>query len=383
MLRFFALILGVYAFSLAASAEDPSFSGIGLLAATAPSTSVGGISADGQMVVGIGNTSSGFVAFRWTKATGLGVLPKHSATASSWYALGVSEHGDVIIGAENESNGPRAIQWDSAGHATSLGSLGGGANLVSTADAVDYSGSVIVGTAEANDGSFTAMRWTAATGMVSLGDLPGGNLKSGAGGVSGDGAVIVGYGFGPSGRQAMRWTQAQGMIGMGGLTSDLKNSVAIAASFDGTTIVGASNSELSGPSSLEAFVWTENTGMIGIGDLPGGSFFSELTGVSADGKVAVGFGTDSTGSVATIWDADDGLRPVKDLLLGAGVSGLEGWRLTSAQDISADGLTICGSGYNPAGVVEGWVAHLPEPETILCIAAVLPFVQWRSRQPKF
>ena len=39
-----------------------------------------------------------------------------------------------------------------------------------------------------------AFRWTQATGMVGLGDLPGGSFNSIAWGVSADGSVVVGTG---------------------------------------------------------------------------------------------------------------------------------------------------------------------------------------------
>ncbi|KKL11337.1 hypothetical protein LCGC14_2546810, partial [marine sediment metagenome] len=38
-----------------------------------------------------------------------------------------------------------------------------------------------------------AMLWTPATGMIGLGDLPGGVFRSGAGDVSADGPTVVGY----------------------------------------------------------------------------------------------------------------------------------------------------------------------------------------------
>ncbi len=70
--------------------------------------------------------------------------------------------------------------------------------------------------------------WTVGGGMVGLGDLPGGPTTSGstANAASSDGSVIVGYGTAagrpiPSGgstaltQEAFRWTAATGMVSLG------------------------------------------------------------------------------------------------------------------------------------------------------------------------
>ena len=46
---------------------------------------------------------------------------------------------------------------------------------------------------------------------------------------------------------------------------------------------------------------------------------------------------------------------------------LTGWALKSATGISADGLTIVGTGTNPVGFDEGWIATIPEPSTLLLL----------------
>ena len=86
-------------------------------------------------------------------------------------------------------------------------------------------------------------------------------------------------------------------------------------SADGAVVVGDSNSA-SGP---EAFRWTLSGGMVGLGDLPRGPFNSEANGVSADGSVVVGWGTSASGETAFRWsanalDADD--RILYDLPTG-------------------------------------------------------------------
>lgn len=66
------------------------------------------------------------------------------------------------------------------------------------------------------------------------------------------------------------------------------------------------------------------------------------------------------GFTAVIWDAAHGGRSLKYVLeheYGLAAA-LAGWTLLDATGLSADGLVICGSGYDPAGVNRGWVARL-------------------------
>jgi hypothetical protein len=74
------------------------------------------------------------------------------------------------------------------------------------------------------------------------------------------------------------------------------------------------------------------------------------------GSAALGFSTR-----AFIWSPAEGRRFVADVLSACSID-LTGWSLEVATDVSADGLTIVGTGTNPDGQSEGWVATLPEPE---------------------
>jgi hypothetical protein len=49
---------------------------------------------------------------------------------------------------------------------------------------------------------------------------------------------------------------------------------------------------------------------------------------------------------------------VRQYLIQHGVSGLGGWNLLYANGISGDGRTIVGTGINPQGAFEGWVATI-------------------------
>jgi probable HAF family extracellular repeat protein len=87
-----------------------------------------------------------------------------------------------------------------------------------TADAVSADGKVVLGARRVAGGT-EAFRWTAPTGIVGLGDLPGGALHSVPTAVSSDGSAVVGWGHWGSNLQtdieAFHWTQSTGMVGLG------------------------------------------------------------------------------------------------------------------------------------------------------------------------
>jgi uncharacterized membrane protein len=167
---------------------------------------------------------------------------------------------------------------------------------------------------------------------------------------------------------AFRWTAESGMVVLPGRGAN-------AVSADGSVVVGAYGF------SDQAFRWTAQTGTVGLGDLPGGRVFSEANDVSADGSVVVGSGeTAFDGNIRTteafFWTAQSGMVNLREFLISQG-SDLTGWRLSSAEGVSADGGTIVGTGQNPAGNSEGWIATIPEPSTLtltaLAAAALLAF----------
>ena len=255
-----------------------------------------------------------------------------------------------------------------------LGHLPGGYPC-SRAKGVSADGQVVVGFgASASWQTFEAFRWTAEQGMVGLGHIPGGDFGSVASGVSADGSVIVGG----SGAEAFRWTPDEGMVGLGDLPGGGFRSYGYAVSADGYVVVGRGTSDL-GP---EAFRWTAEEGMIGLGDIPGGFFQSIAYGVSGDGSVVVGKGAAVEPEiVASIWLAGDNqMYDLGHWLMDNFALDLTGWELSSAYGISADGCTIVGSGRNPLGQVEAWIAHIPEPSTLWLLAVgVLAFGRRKRR----
>src|ERR1017187_6116104 len=310
----------------------------------------------------------------------------------NYNTTGVSGDGSVVVGTSGyDTSGYgyflRAFRWTAGSGMVSLGGYG------SSASGVSADGSVIVGTS-----NYVAFRWTAGTGMVGLGYLPGGTYSY-ANGISADGSVIVGTSYSASGNQAFRWTAGSGMVGLGHLPGNT-NSSASGVSADGSVIVGTSSSGSVG----QAFRWTAGSGMVGLGHLPGDTN-STAAGVSADGSVIVGTtggqafrwtagsgmvglgGGSATavsgdGSIVVCnqafrWTAGSGMQSLRDVLVTNGLN-LDPAELLIASGISADGNTIVGSDYYiyPDFSLEyGFVATVPR---LIGVSPVLSINSWSS-----
>ena len=160
--------------------------------------------------------------------------------------------------------------------------------------------------------------------------------------------------------------QAASFSGLGDLPGGTFRSFANAVSANGSVVVGISNST----NGNEAFRWTAIDGMEGLGDLPGGTFSSQARSVSADGSTIVGFSNSTNGEEAFYWTESDGMRFLSNILTDDFGLDLTGWTLQQARGVSADGLTIVGTGTNPDGNEEAWIAQLdpvstPDPSTLI------------------
>jgi probable HAF family extracellular repeat protein len=351
------------------------------------------ISADGTTVVGAGSGDSGSSALRWRQETGtvnLETLPL--IVPRTTFAHGVSGNGSIVVGSIRNNDDPRigeAFRWSAADGIVGLGYLPGAPASESGAADVSSDGSVIVGYSGSSasiNGSHEAFRWTKDTGMVGLGELPGGNYFSTATGISARGDVIVGISHSEFGSEPFRWTEATGMIPLGDLPGGIFNSGAEAVSSDGSVIVGSGFSELSG-TLVEAFRWSEHDGMQPLGDLAGGDFWSQAFAVSSDGAVVLGISHREEGIRAFAWDERHGMRDLREVLISHFSLGpqLADWKLIFVGDISDDGLSIVGHGINPAGNREGWLVRLdrplnvPEPATIaLLLWGATSLLPWRG-----
>lgn len=315
------------------------------------------VSADGSTVVGTETVGPDQDPFRWTQGTGavgLGLL-NDSGSLPHAFGTGVSADGSVVIGTQEYSgNRTQATRWTATGGLVGLGDIPNPNNPapgpLSTGAALTSDGLTVFGHSASG-----AYQWTQSGGMVLL--QPSNFFPFGA---SGDGSVLVGQ----QSSQAVRWTQAAGIMGLGFLPAATQ-SLALAVSQDGTTAVGYSGSAVQS----QAFRWTSALGMVGLGFLNGFSS-SQSMAVSADGSVIVGRDTNFGGpgsDEAFIWDPVHGMRNLQQVLTSDGLN-LTGWSLQEGTGISPDGNTIVGDGVDPNGIINAWIAVVPEPSTALLLA---------------
>jgi probable HAF family extracellular repeat protein len=346
-----------------AVAVEPSFRGLGELPGGINSSLGRAVSPDGSVVVGTSFSSGGAEAFRWEEGvmTGLGDLSGGSFSSGG---AAVSAFGRVVVGRATSALGNEAFVWTSNDAMQPL-RLDPDVRITYSATGITPDGSVIVGLAPGGE----AFRFADGT-FTLLGDLPGSPEYSEALGVSPDGATIVGKGNADEGSaEAFIWSDGV-MESLGDLPGGWFNSEAWDLSADSSVIVGFG----SGEQGVEAVRWdrtgTANGGELIItplGDLPGGNHYSEAHAVSADGSVIVGQSDTDEGIRAFLWTAERGMRSLSDVLQDDFGLDVSGWLIEEANGISADGLTIVGTGYELGVGRRGWIATLPEPSTVVMI----------------
>lgn len=275
--------MAALALCLATSLKAASFTPLGL----APVGSAGlasvayGVSNGGGFVVGsYDQTPAVPRAFRWSADDGMVALEFLDGLSSgSSTARSISANGLVIVGQstslsakESFPSGQEAFRWSAEGGMVALGDIPGG-DFFSSASDVSADGDVVVGYGRPGQGVQSAFRWTSTTGLVQLSDLAGGDVYGGASAVSADGNVAVGQGDNGT-YEAVRWVGMAAPIVLGDLPPDPNgNSAAGGVSGDGSVIVGFAG----GP----GFRWTETGGMV-----PTPGFYP--TDVSASGLTMAG-----------------------------------------------------------------------------------------------
>ncbi len=330
-------------FSATSLTHAATFQGIGDLSGGANESYANAISADSRAVVGSSVGPSGQQATVWTAGSGilgLGFLPGGSGYSE---AFAVSTDGSNIVGTSRSTlaaaPNSQAFLFNSGGFSPLQGfgpsnnsvayAINGPATLafgfaetsaeiqaawsdVTAAPVLAAAGQIRAssesGTAIAglqiDAGVTQAFTINGSSGVILLGDFPGGNTLSAAFGISGNGQVVVGFGSTAAGFEAFRWTQASGLVSLG--------------------------------------------------DFPVGLTASSAFGASRDGSIIIGSGETSSGAAAFLWTTARGLENLNNVLFENTDADLTGWTLERATGITPDGTGIVGNGTHN-GVPEGWV----------------------------
>ncbi len=261
----------------------------------------------------------------------VGVLPGGSGTAT---LTGLSADGTSAFGNSAGANGFEAFRWRLSTGIVGLGDLPGG-GFSSFALGSDFGGNAIVG--RGTPSISRGFRWTTA-GMAQIAGLNGFTSSSDrAQALSNDGTVLAGWSNSlGNGQRATRWIGA----GLGEILPDLDGgsvfSDALGISGDGTTIVGWSNST----AGKEAARWG-NGAVFAIGDFPGGPVDAYANAANFDGSVIVGRGWDANSATAFRWSASRGMETLGQTFTGQVAFNSE------AFDVSADGEIVVGRGNLP------------------------------------
>jgi probable HAF family extracellular repeat protein len=216
--------------------DDGIFEGLGDFPGGQLNSTARDVSADGSVIVGLGDANGSTTAFRWTEGTGL------TPIAGMQVAHSVTPDGEVIVG---RGSSPNPLRWTAQTGIVELDTLPGALSAHPTAISAD--GNTVVGANHFRVGiGFTraeASRWTGQDVVESLESLPW--IDTVAEDVSADGSAVVGIGQ-LSGATAFYWSPQSGMVEVQALLASLGVTnldgwhlqTATGISADGRTIVG-------------------------------------------------------------------------------------------------------------------------------------------------
>lgn len=341
------VIVGIVLSARASGGDDVCFVRLGDLPGGSFASSAVGISADGRTVVGSSDSSSGYEAFVWRDGAmlGLGDLPEPPFYSD---AVAVSADGRLIVGTGVGTSVRNPVLWTDG----MISALPLPADWRGGADDVSEDGTIVLGSGRPSD-STTGIEfpnlWV--NGVYVLIPTPPGIVAFAGSALSGDGSTVVGQAVTTTGRlRAFRWNGQMELLN-GFKTATSSNATAV--SRDGSVVVG--NSFLTSQGEFRPVFWRGTT-MTPI-DPAGATGAESAYACSSDGRVIVGGG--GIFAQAFVWTELEGARPVAEVLLNDFGIDIGPWQyFWDALAVSADGCTIIGSGVNPEGAAEGWLARI-------------------------
>lgn len=318
-----------------------------------------GVSVDGSVVTG--NSTTGFVPFRWTQATGFVSLGRPTFVGGGGKP-GISADGTRIassIGSLDSSYTTMGLWTQQTGWQELMPPQPpDGTNQDGTfGNVYDLSGdgNTVVGLYPRAGGRAHACKWTQAGGAVDLGGTVNAQASR-ANGVNYDASVIVGWVETPTGP----WRPAAWVNGSLVLLSYVNpagtsingTGEARAVSPNGDIIVGFMSDSLS--HQRAATMWKRVGGVFGAprvlgwvdGTTPGAGI-NLVHAVSADGRIAVGycsFDGDPFFTTGFVWTEETGVLDVNAFLANNGVPVDPNFTIQNLTALTPDGTNLYGYG---------------------------------------
>jgi uncharacterized membrane protein len=321
----------------------------------------GAISGDGSRIIGTATPNGAGMpawSFEWSHAGGLVLTPAQpAAPVIAW--SGLSATGEVACGwgYHPQAAGYSGRSWRSGEVPADLGRYSGYRDTI-THD-VSGDGRVIVGRSETVIGLSSIgvpVRWTAETGFVSMGPVPGGETRGRAIASNFDGSVVVGFGENvPIGSVVpFRWSQDAGYTVYPSLRR--LDSISTDGQWMGGTEPGGYPVRVAADGRIEQLDPSRSTGGV-------------PRAMNNDGSIIVGDGY--------LWEASTGMHRLDAYLVSIGVTvpadlSVIGFR-NEVVGISDDGTRILGWSVNSSNQLEGWLAVIPSPgglAVLLCASAL-------------
>ncbi len=365
-----SIILAV--FLILSQSNAATFQGIGDFPGESGLLSVpAGVSPDGSVVFGRAESHYGWESFRWTAETGIQRLgfPWWEGYFGSG-ALDASYDGSIIIGAHwiGDSDGYtmfRPYVWTQADGTRELPMPAGlYGDWSGEAVALSSDGRLAVGwigrqpPVHGQRRDLSAVVWNIEDRTVELMEQPPSTDSSySSRDISSNGStILVGTLQGD-----YLWTEQYGYT-----QTTFPGGEALSP--DGKVIAGTQR-EYTPTFHEYGFLLNGNDEITMLG-VPDGWVSNPVYAISYDGSVVVGKLCDGYFNPqygAYLWTEQEGVRLLEEILVEDYGLDLTGWDLLSATGISYDGMTIVGTGINPDGYLEGWVATIPEPATIILL----------------
>ncbi|MBB6331372.1 hypothetical protein HNP24_002322 [Chryseobacterium sediminis] len=266
------------------------------------------VSNDGTKISSsVTNVTTGFneistydvAASTWVNRGGLVPTGWDGSVSSTW---GMSPNGNIIVGLGFlTAANAHAVKWDAVNGMVDLGSIVSGRS--SRANAINASGTVIVGWQDESNGTRSGAKWQ--DGVESFITDNNGNNVGEAGGISADGNTIIGS----ANPNPYVWNATSGLtyITHPNASFSFKGG-ATGISADGTKVIGYYRAFGAPPMSGEGFIWTSAAGRVNLNDYAvslgiatNGVTMGLPLAISQDGKKIAGMGTNASGQMIAFY----------------------------------------------------------------------------------